>query len=114
MKLVTVQCDTAIQEIKEYKNLRDLKNDIVRATVKGRGGTELKPCWDLLRTDPRYARRKPDVVVIFTDGGVPRQYKRDLRTMKTLVWCIIDNPAFNLQFKDSMTKCIHIKSSDIK
>ena len=114
LKLVTVQCDTAIQEIKEYKNLRDLKNDIVRATVKGRGGTELKPCWDLLRTDPRYARRKPDVVVIFTDGGVPRQYKRDLRTMKTLVWCIIDNPAFNLQFKDSMTKCIHIKSSDIK
>ena len=113
IKLVVVQCDTKIQEIKEYRSLKEFKNYVVHASVKGRGGTELAPCWDLLRKDARYNRRKPDVVVIFTDGGLT-QYKRDLRTMKNLVWCIIDNPGFNLQYKDANTKCVHIKSSTIK
>lgn len=108
LKLVVVQCDTKIQEIKEFKTLQELKNYAMHATVKGRGGTELKPCWDLLKNDSRYNRRKPDIVVIFTDGGLT-QYKRDVRTMKNLCWCIINNPAFNVQYKDPNTKCLHIK-----
>lgn len=114
LKLVVVQCDTKIQEIKEFRSLKEFKGYAMKATVKGRGGTELGPCWELLRKDPRYSRRKPDIVIVFTDGGVPRQYKRDLRTMKTLVWCIIDNPGFNLEYKDANTKCIHIKSNDVR
>jgi hypothetical protein len=108
LKLVVVQCDTKIQEIKEFTSLKDLKSYAMHATVKGRGGTDLKPCWDLLKNDSRYNRRKPDIVVIFTDGGLT-QHKRDLRTMKTLCWCIINNPAFNVQYKDPNTKCLHIK-----
>lgn len=108
LKLVLVQCDTKIQEIKEFKTLQELKNYTMHATVKGRGGTNLKPCWDLLKNDARYNRRKPDVVVIFTDGELT-QYKRDLRTMKNLCWCIINNPSFNVQYKDPYTKCLHIK-----
>jgi predicted metal-dependent peptidase len=108
LKLVVVQCDTKIQEIKEFKTLQELKSYAMHATVKGRGGTELKPCWDLLKNDSRYNRRKPDIVIIFTDGGLT-QYKRDIRTMKNLCWCIINNPAFNVQYKDPNTKCLHIK-----
>ena len=113
LKLVVVQCDTKIQEIKEFRSLKEFKSYALHATVKGRGGTELKPCWDLLRIDPRFNRKKPDIIVIFTDGYLT-QYKRDLRTMKTLFWCIIDNPSFNIENKDVNTKCIHINKADIK
>lgn len=113
IKLVTIQCDTKIHEIKEYKNIRDLKNDIVHATVKGRGGTDFKAFWDLLSTDKKYKNRKPDLIMIFTDGYVG-QLPRDRRHMNNLVWCIIDNPAFNLKQNESMTKVIHINSKDIK
>lgn len=113
MKLVIVQCDTRIQEIKEYTNLRDLKKDMIHATVKGRGGTELKPCWDLLRNDPKFKRRMADLIMVFTDGYL-NQYKRDPRTMKNLCWVIIDNPSFNIENKDIHTKRVTINSKDIK
>lgn len=113
MKIVVVQCDTRIQEIKEYLSVDELKKDFRSATVKGRGGTELKPCWDLLRTDKRYKGRIPDLIMIFTDGWL-NQYKRDRRTMSNLCWCIIDNPSFNVQNKDSSTMCIHLSSKDVK
>ena len=54
IKLIIIQCDTKIQEIKEYTSLQQLKKDMIHATVKGRGGTELKPCWDLLKNDKRF------------------------------------------------------------
>lgn len=108
LKLVVVQCDTQIQEIKEFRNLKDFKNYTMHARVKGRGGTMLKPCWDLLKNDSRYNRRKPDIIVVFTDGQLT-QYKRDIRTMKNFCWCIINNPSFNVQYKDPYTKCLHIK-----
>ena len=114
VKLVVVQCDTKIQEIKEYKSVAELKRDIRQATVKGRGGTDVKPLWDLLKTNPKYKKIKPDLIMIFTDGYVPAQYRRDRTTMNWLCWCIMDNPSFNVQNKDSMTKVIHLKTDDIK
>lgn len=112
LKLVTVQCDTKIHEIKEYRNVQDLKKDIVHAHVKGRGGTDLWPCWQLLKNDKRYNKKQPDITIIFTDGYLT-QYKRDLRSMKTLCWCILDNTGFDLKYKDAMTKVIHIKTENI-
>ena len=113
IKLYVIQCDTRIQEIKEYRSLKDLKKDMVHASVKGRGGTELKPCWDLLKTDQRFRKGRPDLIMIFTDGYL-QQPKRDSRTMNNLCWCIIDNPGFAVQYNDPMTRCIHIKSDDIR
>ena len=113
IKLVIVQCDTRIQEIKEYTNLKQLQKDMIHASVKGRGGTELKPCWDLLKNDLKYKRRPAELVMVFTDGYLT-QYKRDSRNMKNLCWVIIDNPSFNIEYKDMHTKCIHLKSADIK
>ncbi len=113
LKLVVVQCDTKIQEITEYKDLKSLKNYISKATVKGRGGTELKPCWDLLKDDPRYKRKAPELIMVFTDGYLT-QYKRNPRTMRHLCWVILDNSGFELQHKDALTKVIHINTADIK
>ena len=115
IKLVVIQCDTRIQEIKEYTSLAQLKKDIVHAHVKGRGGTDVRPIWDLLRNDKRYSRVKPDLVMIFTDGGLcHEQPKRDRKTMNSLCWCIIDNPSWNVAYPDTMTKMVHIKSADVR
>lgn len=113
IKLVVIQCDTRIQDIKEYTNLQQLKKDMVHATVKGRGGTELKPCWDLLVHDPKYKRRPAELVMVFTDGYLD-QYKRNPRTMRNLCWVILDNPSWNIQYKDINTKAVHIRTADIK
>lgn len=113
MKIVVVQCDTKIQEIKEYLSVDQLKKDFKCATVKGRGGTELKPCWELLRTDKRYKGRIPDLIMIFTDGYLT-QYKRDRRTMSNLCWCFIDHPSMNVEYKDSGTLCVYLSSKDVK
>ena len=113
MKLVVIQCDTKIQWIKEYRSLSELKKDIVHQTVHGRGGTDFKACWDLLRTDPKYKRIHPELVMLFTDGYCD-QYKRDARTMRHLCWVILDNPSFTLQYKDMQTKCLHINTAQIK
>lgn len=113
IKLVVIQCDTKIQEIKEYTDLKTLKKDMIHATVKGRGGTELKPCWDLLNNDPKYKRRPAELVMVFTDGYLT-QYKRNPRNMRNLCWVILDNPSWNLQYKDINTKVVHINTDDIK
>jgi predicted metal-dependent peptidase len=113
IKLVVIQCDTKIQDIKEYTDLKQLKKDMVHATVKGRGGTELKPCWDLLINDPKYKRRPAELVMVFTDGYL-NQYKRNPKTMRNLCWVILDNAGWRLQNKDINTKVIHINTGDIK
>jgi predicted metal-dependent peptidase len=113
IKLVVVQCDAAIQDIIEYTNLQQLKNDTINAVVKGRGGTELGPCWKLIQKDPKYCRRPADLVMIFTDGCL-KQYKRDPLHMKNLCWVILDNTNFELEYKDRYTKCVHMSTSDIK
>lgn len=117
LKLYVVQCDTRIQEIKEYTSLDKLRRDFKTATVKGRGGTDLRPCWDLLTTDKRFKGRVPDLIMIFTDGGLygdTSYTKRNRRTMKHLCWCIIDNPSWNVYHPDQLTKTIHLNSKDIK
>lgn len=113
LNIVIIQCDTKIQEVKIYSNPNQLKKDLKQATVKGRGGTNLKPCWDLLKNDPRFKRRQSELVMVFTDGYLD-QYKRDPRTMRNLCWVIIDNPSFEVQYKDTNTKVVYIKSADIK
>ena len=113
VKLVVIQCDTKIQEIKEYTSLKQLKQDMIHATVKGRGGTDVKPLWDLLAKDKKFNKVKPDLIMIFTDGYLT-QYPRNKRLMNWLCWCIIDNPSFNVQQNESMTKVIHLKSQDIR
>lgn len=119
VKLITVQCDTKIQEIKEYTSIKELKNDSLHATVKGRGGTDVKPLWDLMagtiqKDFKKRHKGNPDLVMIFTDGYVPAQYPRNKRLMNWLCWCILDNPSFNVQYNDNMTKVIHLKTDDIK
>jgi predicted metal-dependent peptidase len=113
MKIVCVQCDTRIQWVKEYTNLNELKKDAIKQGVKGRGGTILKPCWDLLRNDKRFKGKRAEIVLCFTDGYCD-QYKRDPRTMQNLFWCILDNPSFRIQNLDANTKALHFKSRDIK
>jgi hypothetical protein len=113
LKLVVIQCDTKIQSIKEYTNLKLLEKDTLNATVKGRGGTDLTPCIQLLKSDPKYKRRPAELVMIFTDGD-PDQFKRDVRTMKNLCWCILDRPSWTLEYKEMRTKCVHLNTHDIK
>lgn len=113
MNIYIVQCDTKIQSVEKYSNLRDMLNGIKKATVKGGGGTELKPCWDLLKNDKQFKGRQAELVMCFTDGYL-EQYKRDPKTMGYLCWCILDNTSFELKNKDPRTKVIHLKSDDIK
>lgn len=113
LKLVVVQCDTQIQSIDTYTDLRQLKRELRHATVKGRGGTNLKPCWDLLINDPKYKRMPCELVMVFTDGYLD-QYKRNPRTMQNLCWVILDNPGFVLQYKDIKTKVVYLKTENIK
>lgn len=115
MKLYVIQCDTKIQEIKEYNNVQQLKKDALKATVKGRGGTDMGDFFKLMKTDKRFNRSKPDLIIIFTDSDSRgRQYPRDRRTMNWLCWCILDDPGFTLKYEDRQTKIIHLKSSDVK
>ena len=119
MRLVLVQCDTKIHEIKEWTSMSAFKKDIVKQSVKGRGGTDLKPCWELLKNGcnvkewKKYTRINPELIIIFTDGGLD-QYKRDPRKMPNLCWAILDNPSWDVQYKDRNTKCVHLKTADIK
>ena len=113
LRFMVAQCDTRIQDIKEYKTPQEIRRDFKTATVKGRGGTELKPCWDLLLKDPKYSKRPSELAVVFTDGHLT-QYKRNPRTMKYLVWVILDNPSFKLEYPEPRTRVLYLKTSDVK
>ncbi len=113
LKIVIIQCDTKIQDISIYNNPAQLKKDLKSATVKGRGGTDLKPCWDLLKTDPKFKRMQSELVMVFTDGYLT-QYKRDPKTMRNLCWVVLDNPSFVVQYKEPNTKVVYINAGDIK
>ena len=113
LTLVVVQCDTKVQDIKIYNNIKDLKRDSKVATIKGGGGTELKPCWELLKDDPRFKKRRCELFMVFTDGYLD-QYPRDRKTMQHLCWCITDNPGFNVQYPEKCTYKIHFDSDSIR
>ena len=113
IKFVVIQCDTRIQEIKEYNSPAEIRKDFKQASVKGRGGTELRPCWELLAKDKKYNKRPTELCIVFTDGYLT-QYKRNPRTMNYLVWCILDNPGFKLENPDPKTKVIYLNTKDVK
>lgn len=113
IKLYVVQCDTKIQDIQEFNSVQDLKRYARRAKVLGRGGTDFKPCWELLKNDKRFKSRRTELAMLFTDGECD-QYKRDVKTMANLCWVIIDNPSFELKYKDACTKVVRINSKDVK
>jgi len=115
MRLVVIQCDTAIQNIQEFHSVAELKKELMKPTLHGGGGTELKPCWDLLQTDPKYSKRPAQLVMVFTDGYLTF-YKRDRRHMNNICWCITDSPSIELpdDIVDSCTKCVHLDTKDIK
>ena len=112
--LVVVKCDTEIQDVKIYNSLRELKNYARTATVKGRGGTDLRPCWELLHKDPRFKKRRCELFMMFTDGYIPEQPPRDRKTMQNLCWCIIDNPTFEVENKDRYTTKINFDTKNIR
>ena len=66
-----------------------------------------------LPNDKKFKGRIADLVMVFTDGYLD-QYKRDPRTMRNLCWVVIDNPGFNVQYKDINTKRVIIKSEDVR
>lgn len=109
IKIYIVQWDTRITDIKEYTEpsqlLRDVKSG--KFQMKGGGGTDPKCIWDLLRTDKRFRRIRPELTMIYTDGYLDPQ-KRDSRRMQHLIWVVMDNPGFTVQ-ADSFTKVLHIK-----
>ena len=112
LKLVILQFDTRIADIQEFTNLNDLKKKMHKYELKGGGGTECKPVFDLLLKDPKFKRRPAELLMIFTDGYLTT-YPRNVRTMKNLIWVVIDNNSFEPVKKDAHTKVIRIKSADI-
>lgn len=111
VKLVIVQFDTRIADIQEFHNVAELKKQMHSYQIKGGGGTDVKPCFDMLVKDKKYNRRPAEIVLIFTDGYLD-QYKRNIKTMRNLCWVIVDNNSFELKYKDMNTKCIRLQSSD--
>lgn len=120
LKIYVMYCDTKIQHIDEYRNLKDLKNDAIHTTRHGGGGTAVQPLWDILKTDRRFKVKHPDLIMIFTDGGIEYNQNnkitinRDKKTMNWLVWCIMDNPSCDLANNDRLTKIVHLKTEDIR
>ena len=106
VKLLVVQFDTRVTDIVEIDGQRDIKREFSKLKIKGRGGTDVKCCFDLL-TDrkSKYSRVKPELIAIFTDGYL-EQYKRNARTMQHLLWVVQGNDAFELQYKDANTMLI--------
>lgn len=112
LKLIVVQFDTRIADIQEFRSLAEFKRAMPKYEIKGGGGTDVKPVWDLLKKDPKYNRVPCDILMVFTDGYL-EQYKRDPKHMKNLCWVVIDNLSFDLKYKDITTKCVRILKKDM-
>lgn len=112
MKFVIVQFDTRIADIQEFTSIGDMKRRFKSYSLKGGGGTNVKPCFDMLVEDKKYSRRPAELVMIFTDGYL-EQYKRNPRTMRNLCWVVVDNPGWDLKYKDSNTKAVRIKMNEL-
>ena len=129
MKIDIVYCDCQCGEIVEFKSASELKNYILRPNKKinGGGGTEFQPLWGIFQNGARdphisekaktivkdWPRKTTELLMLFTDGYCD-QYKRDPRHMSNLCWVILDNPSFDLKFKEPNTYCVHINSHDVK
>lgn len=113
MRLDIWQFDTRVADQQTFSNLPSLKKGLGAFQMKGGGGTDVKCCFNEIQNNKKYSKRKCELVVIFTDGYLT-QYKRPMKNIGTLVWVVIDNPGFELQYKDTNTKLIRISSADIK
>lgn len=127
VKLDVVLCDARIQSIVEFRTMRDLKNYASHATVLGRGGTDFSPIWTAFKNGARavslgdkerriaenWKRIPSELVMIFTDGYCT-QYKRDPLHMKNLCWVIVDNPGFNIKYKDQQTMAVYLNSKELE
>mgnify|MGYP003307186596 CR=1 FL=1 len=126
VKIYIIYCDTAMSDIEEFNSPRELKNYITRPNKKihGGGGTEFQPLWGMFQGKgkvndkskailQKWSRSSTELLMLFTDGYCT-QYKRDARHMQHLCWVILDNPGFNVQYKDPNTFCVYINSSDVK
>lgn len=113
MRIYVVYWDTRVASIEEYTSVQALVKAIKtgKTQPKGGGGTDVQCVWDMLKTDKRFKRIRPELTVIFTDGYLNGTPKRDARRMQHLVWCIIDNPNFSAP-PDALTRTIHMKMSD--
>lgn len=103
-KLLIIPFDTEPKDFIVINNVQKLKQDIQRGLVylKGGGGTDLKKCWDLFKTDKRFKGQCFELVMVFTDGAL-QQLKRLPRSMQHLVWVIDKDPSWEIQYKDSAT-----------
>ncbi len=113
LKLVLMYFGSGVSKIMVFKSLTEFKKEMKAPSIAAGGGTEVAPCFRLLATDPQFKRRTADIVMIFTDGYID-QVKRNPKICKNLCWVIIDNPGFDLQYKDIRTKCVHIKKEDME
>lgn len=113
LKLVLMYFGSGVSKIDVFKNLSEFKKEMKAPHIAAGGGTEVEPCFTMLQNDPRFRRRMADLVMIFTDGYID-QVKRNPKFVKYLCWVIIDNPGFDLKFKDIKTKCVHVKKSDME
>lgn len=113
LKLVIWMYDTRVAGEYEYTNVQQLQRDLKsgKLVLKGGGGTDVKCCEKKMKSDRKYQRNKAEIVLIFTDG-YDDQVKRDPRTMNNLCYVIIDNPNWDIQYKDSHTRAIYVSKSD--
>ena len=110
LRIFVVYWDTRIAGVDEFTSVRELTKSIKsgKLKIKGGGGTDPTCIWQMLKTDKRFKRMRPELTVIFTDGYLATTPKRDARRMQNLVWCIIDNPSWSAP-PDALTRTIHLK-----
>ena len=119
LRILTIQNDADIQEVVICNNMKEFERYVKTITMKGGGGNDLKPAWDFLsKGHPKFMKEfnkikrvgPAEIVMNFTDGYLT-QLKRNPKTMKNLCWAILDNPSFDLQYKDANTKMIHLTTT---
>jgi predicted metal-dependent peptidase len=119
LRILTIQNDADLQEVVICNSLKEFEKYVKNIQMKGGGGNDLKPAWDFLsKGHPKFMKEfnkikrvgPAEIVMNFTDGYLT-QIKRNPRTMKNLCWAILDNPGFNLEYKDSNTKMIHLTTT---
>ena len=122
LRIVTIQNDADIHEVMIHNNLRDFEKYVKTIDMKGGGGNDLRPAWNFLTSGhPKFMnefnkirRAGPaEIVMNFTDGYLD-QLKRNPRTMKNLCWAIVDNPGFDIKYKDANTRAVYLDMKDIK
>lgn len=104
-RLLVLQFDTEICDIREYTDSKQLLSPI---KLKGRGGTDCQCVWDYLKNH----KINTELLLVFTDGYLDLLKRSN--NMRNLCWVIIDNTNCNTKYKDSHTRLIYLSSNDFK